>query len=251
MYRLANTCIRALLAAAVACTFAGIARAALIVVPNSLASVEGNVSMTLGPGIHYQQVFGASQFSAIPAGGAFVTHIAFRPDQSIDTPMVVLSSTNTNITLSTTGAAPEALSPFYANNIGPDVTTVFSGPLVLSTAGAGPDAGPKAFDAIITLMTPFLYDPAAGNLLLDMVFALTSPSTFRALDAHNSNTDGISRNLGTNPTQGTPNPIAFAVQFTTVARGAAVPEAGSLSLLALAALLLGGVARCRRCWSAR
>jgi hypothetical protein len=234
---------RDLLVLALAILAVGFAQAAVIVVPNSLAAVEGNLSMTLGPGQRYQQVFGAPQFSTIPSGGALITQIAFRPDQSIDTPMTVLSSTGVNITLSTTNAAPEALSLFYANNVGANVTTVFNGPLLLTTAGAGPNAGPKAFDAVITLMTPFLYDPAEGNLLLDMIFALTSPSTFRALDAHFSNTDGISRNLGTNPTQGTPNPIAFAVQFTTVPRVAPAPEPATLFLLALGTLVLALIAR--------
>src|SRR5690349_6742831 len=83
-----NRYVRSLtaMAFALALVSAGLAKAALIVAPNSLANVEGDVSQTLNIGLRYQQVFGASQFSAIPAGGAFLTQIAFRPDQTIDTP---------------------------------------------------------------------------------------------------------------------------------------------------------------------
>jgi hypothetical protein len=38
----------------------------------------------------------------------------------------------------------------------------------LSSAFTGPSIGPKEFDIVINLLTPFLYDPSAGDLLLDV-----------------------------------------------------------------------------------
>src|SRR5207249_8841041 len=73
------------------------------------------------------------------------------------------------IDLSTTSAGDDGLSTTYANNVGADDTVVFTrGALTLSSAFTGPPDGPKDFDIIITLTTPFLYNPALGNLLLDV-----------------------------------------------------------------------------------
>jgi hypothetical protein len=45
---------------------------------------------------------------------------------------------------------------------------VKSGSLTLSSAVTGPVGGPKDFDIFIDLDTPFIYDPAGGNLLMDI-----------------------------------------------------------------------------------
>ena len=79
-----------------------------------------------------------------------------------------LPSPNIRINLSTTSQVPDGLSNTFAENVGADDTVVFNGALPLSSAVTGPDGGPKAFDIVITLQTPFWYDPTAGNLLLDV-----------------------------------------------------------------------------------
>ena len=56
----------------------------------------------------------------------------------------------------------------FADNIGTNVTTVFSGSLPLSSQYAGPAGGPKAFDMVVNFTTPFVYNPSSGNLLLDI-----------------------------------------------------------------------------------
>jgi hypothetical protein len=83
------------------------------------------------------------------------------------------------------------LSATFANNVGADDTVVFSGPLSLSSAFTGPSAGPKDFDIVITLQTPFLYDPSAGNLLLDV--RNFSGGTTIQFDAEASDSDPVSR----------------------------------------------------------
>src|SRR5437870_5548328 len=52
-------------------------------VPNGLLNTNGNDASRLpfgylGP-VRYQQVYHASQFLRVPPGGAFITHIYFRP----------------------------------------------------------------------------------------------------------------------------------------------------------------------------
>ena len=51
----------------------------------------------------------------------------------------------------------------FANNVGADDTIVHSGSLFLSSAFTGPAGGPKGFDILIHLTTPFTYDPASGK----------------------------------------------------------------------------------------
>ena len=67
-----------------------------------------------------------------------------------------------------TPVTPTTLSPTYAANFGPTQTTVYSGALPLSSAVTGPAGGPKDFDIVINLQTPFFYNPAQGNLLIEV-----------------------------------------------------------------------------------
>ena len=73
------------------------------------------------------------------------------------------------INLSTTSATDDNLSLTFANNVGITDTIVFArGPLSLSSAFTGSANGPKDFDIVITLTTPFFYDPSMGNLLMEV-----------------------------------------------------------------------------------
>src|SRR5262249_52397617 len=65
-----------------------------------------------------------------------------------------------HITLSTTQFGDEGnpLSGTFANNVGGDLTDVFSGALTLTTAANG-NTPVSPFDYTITFQTPFLYDP--------------------------------------------------------------------------------------------
>src|SRR5262249_21659069 len=150
------------------------ASAAVVIVPNNLAATEGDISNGLPFNIgafslssqRYQQVFAASAFASV-SGPHLITQIAFRPDAQIGGAFSSIIP-NIQINLSTTSATPDGLSATFANNVGSDDTVVFSGSLSLSSAFTGPPGGPKAFDIIINLQTPFLYNPSAGNLLLDV-----------------------------------------------------------------------------------
>lgn len=179
------------------------ASAVTVVVPNSQAASEGdsanafpfNISSYFPPipSMRYQQVLQSSEFGAFN-GPAIITQIAFRPDAVYGNAFSsVLPSVQ--IDLSTTSAAPDALSPTFASNVGADATPVFNGSLPLSSAFAGPAGGPMSFDIVVNLTTPFFYDPAAGNLLLDVRNFGGGSTTF--FDIQNTSSDSTSRVFST------------------------------------------------------
>src|SRR5271156_4295689 len=111
----------------------GSASAANIVVPNSLANVEGETGNGLPfsnnwfgiPSLRYQQVYLASQFSAL-SGPSLITAIAFRPEGTDDGTAFSTTLPDVQIDLSTTSAAPGSLSATFANNVGVNDTVVHS-----------------------------------------------------------------------------------------------------------------------------
>jgi len=215
-----------------------------VVVPNSARTIEGdsnnsfpfNISIVGLPSQRYQQVYAASQFG----GGGLITQIVFRPDAGAGH---AFASTlpDMQIDLSTTSAADDGLSTTFANNVGADDTVVFArGALTLSSAFTGPPSGPKDFDIIITLTTPFLYNPALGNLLLDVRnFGAGSTCSF---DAVNTPGDGVSRlyNSNVNGTTGSTDSLGLVTGFNIV------PEPGTAMLLVGGGTLLALFGGCRR-----
>ena len=107
----------------------------------------------------YQQVYTSSLFP----GPYQITGLEFFNTQ--DNTGSVLNSGSVAISLSTTPADWNTLSSTYSNNIGANNTLVFSGTI----------GGPWSFPGTLTFnfSTPFLYDPAAGNLLMDVQTSLS------------------------------------------------------------------------------
>jgi hypothetical protein len=102
------------------------------------------------------------------------------------------------IQLSTTAAGDDESvslpSATFADNLGSDAKTVFSGALHLATAATG--TGPQPFDYTVSFSQPVMYDPADGNLLLDVTIpsgATVSGQGFGFLtfDTVNTIDDGI------------------------------------------------------------
>jgi hypothetical protein len=106
-------------------------------------------------GSEYQQVYSNTQFSSPIA----ITSLEFFNTQ-LDLGSTAMNSGTWTISLSTTSADWNTLSTTYASNLGGNNTLVFTGNLVQ----------PWAFgDTLqINLSTPFTYDPANGNLLMDI-----------------------------------------------------------------------------------
>src|SRR5205823_6352706 len=124
-----------------------------------------------------QQVYSGSAFGT---GVITITQIAF----SSTATTAGSSSANLTIGLSTTSLIPSNLSPSGITpstlssatpaNRGSDFLVVASGPITVTTT---PGQGlPRDFDFIIPLAVPFIYDPAAGNLLLDITYNSMPPS---------------------------------------------------------------------------
>jgi hypothetical protein len=204
------------------------------IVPSALTSVEGDTNngfpfnlANFGlSSMRYQQVYSSSEFSGL----FLITDIEFRPDAQTG---AAFSSTlsNIQIDLSTTTAAVDGLSSTFAVNVGSNDTVVYSGPLTLSSSDTGPAAGPKDFDIVIVLQTPFLYDPALGNLLLDVRnFGGGSTTQFDADDTFGDSTSRVF-SLSVSDLAGGADSLGLVTSFSG---SAAVPEPGTLALVGLA-----------------
>ena len=213
------------------------AHAQTIVAPNAFATTNGGSRASSAPFndvSRYQQIYAASQFSAL-SGPELITQIAFRPA----TNQRAFTHTDSHIQFdfSTNAEAVSSLSSTFANNVGSNDQVVYNSALTFTSTGA-PASGAGPFDIVVKLTNPFLYDPAAGNLVLDIrnfdpsftgFFDLGSDPSTRLVFVDNSTTSAT----------GTVQPFGLVTQFTFAP---AVPEASTtVSLGLLLALGMGGV----------
>ncbi len=238
---------------AVTAILSTVASAATVVAPNANTATlgSGQTNNPLGNerasgGGRYQQVYDAGQFSGFAASES-INKIAFRAKQPLFGTFINNSVTvsNVQIQLSTTtrsaafGAA-NYISGQFADNIGADVTTVYSGSLTLTT----PTSGTTAFGYVINLQTPFTYNKAGGNLLLDFIIpdnaSVTDNGTigYAQLDTVTDNlttSDGVASAFGAtgSGTIGANSTTGLVTQFSTV-----IPEPTSLAALSLASMVL-------------
>jgi len=145
-----------------------------IIVPNSLVITEGSSANSVPLSCialsteRYQQVYLASEFGS---GSCNINEIRFRTDAFNPAGPNMRTQNDVAIQFSTTSVSPMTLSTTFANNIGSDVTNVFSGNLAFGISPPCGLPGPCPFDTIINLQTPFPYNPSMGNLLLDISLA--------------------------------------------------------------------------------
>ena len=157
-----------------------------VVVPNNNVDMNANGSFKLPfncqgqppTGIRWQQIYIGSEVGR----AGLIDKVSFRlngvdegrlGDNGFDAvyPNVIIQ-------LSTTDKVPfeaegDPISTTFADNIGADVKTVYSGNLRLSPPNCFVEFPPQPgevcpFDVMIPLQEMFHYDPANGNLLLDM-----------------------------------------------------------------------------------
>ena len=154
-------------------------RAEVVVVPNTLATNDGDTSFTAPEGsavLRLMQIFDASQFGTL-SGPSFLTQFAWRPDTI---PGLAGPRTPTlRIYASTTSRSVDELSTTFADNLGTNNTLVFDGTLTVSTQNLPGPGNTRQFDIVYPFTTPFLYDPAAGNLLLDIQISSDSGSALQ------------------------------------------------------------------------
>ncbi|NQT38261.1 MAG: PEP-CTERM sorting domain-containing protein [Planctomycetes bacterium] len=218
-----------LVAVMVVCSTAQI-RADAIVAPNFLADTEGNANnkfpFSVEDSIRYQQVFNSSHFASF--GTQWITQIAFRPDAASSAFEATIKRIQIN--LSMTSVTADSMSSTFLDNVGIDDTEVYAeGALLLSSANTnGNEAGAKDFDIVISLTTPFLYDPSKGNLLLDV---RNSEGTKTAqFDSHGVAGDPISRAFvygSVDSLTGSTDTHGLVTQFSTTP----IPEPSTLAAL--------------------
>lgn len=119
------------------------------------------------------------------------------------------------------------------------------GSLSLSSADIGPAGGPKAFDILINLTTAFLYNPASGNLLLEVQNFGGGMTT--QFDSENMLGDPVSRVFtndvnGVNDATGNTDKQGLVTEFLAAA---VVPEPSSMVLFGSAALVFAAMRRRR------
>ena len=145
-----------------------------------------------GP-IHYQQVYAGSQFTNVPGGGEYIVAVSLRTDCSHSEGGP--TATNFEVRLSTTAKAPDELSAVFDENVGVDEMLAF-GPTSFGFGDNFPStcSHPHPLDSQILFTTPFFYDPAKGNLLIDIRHSgFKSERAFAVADAQNALGDGVSR----------------------------------------------------------
>lgn len=198
-----------------------------VVVPNSLATVDGNninsIPFDCGqngavPSMRYQQIYAGGQ-----VGSGSITQVAFR--DGVFAPTVI---PNVTIRMSTSSKAVTGLSTTFANNVGADVATVFSGNLTLSGSGG---ATPGPFDIVIPLQTPFPFNGANGNLLLDVTIPTCVKTAFFDADVQDLTAIGIARvySFTSGATTGRDDDGSWGglvTQFSGVTTGCTSPKTG-------------------------
>jgi hypothetical protein len=223
-----------------------LASAQVIVAPNTNdANSDNRWPFFTSGGMRYQQVYDSSQFSAL-SSPELITQIAFRPSPFLSTAFTTTLA-DVQIDFSTISAGAGALSTTFANNVGANDTVDYSGALTLSSSDTQ-----GVFDTTITLTTPFLYDPSAGNLLMDVrnIDGATAfiGSEFFAADNTGSVTSRVFGAEGNpNATAGTADNLGLITQFTFQSQQpAGTPEPGSLALLAAGGAVFSVVRRQRK-----
>ena len=156
------------------CLTAGAAWADTLVVPLGLEETEGNTYSSY-PFETYVldttyarrlQMFDPSFFEAYP-DGMVITGIAFRRDGGPLRGSVDAFYPEVEVRLSTSPRLPSEGTRWFEDNIGPDETLVFDGPVSWKTPYTPGQVHP--FDLRMPFDRPFTYIPGQGSLAIDII----------------------------------------------------------------------------------
>lgn len=207
------------------------------VVPRFLETVEGSVENTGGDpfpnGWRIQFIYSGSEFGDLPDSHRLINEMRWRPDSSTSAP--VTSTEPWEIRVSTTQKSPNTISATYDENIDSPQTLVLSGEITQVTTNTGPAEGPREFDIVFPFDTPFRYDPAEGNLLVDIInLGPVDGTDFDLTPDLHAGTNGLGGGVG--DPNGFTNPVApnvFRDQIVP-AEFVFIPEPSGLVLSAIA-----------------
>lgn len=193
--------------------------------------------------MRYQQVFSADAFAPFGSVGVLITEIAFETGFVFDS-----RQPRFQINLSTTLRPVDGLSEVFAENVGGDDAVVF-GPAPLYWVNPNPGCNFCPFALLLPLAQPFYFDPAEGNLLLDVRNFQPEPfvserSYARPFVAIGTSGDRVSRVWApaVDATSGTVDTMGLVALFTFTP----VPEPSSAILVALGLCAFAIRAFCQR-----
>lgn len=147
-----------------------------VVIPNGTANAPGNssnafpwgTSAATWPGLRLMCVYGSVNFTAQNVSAPIlINQLKWRPN---DTTGAVTGGTfaTATVELSTSPTGFGGITTNYATNHGADRTVVYSGSVVHTPTPGSAGWTPQSWCVDIMLTTPFLYDPAAGDLVIDV-----------------------------------------------------------------------------------
>src|SRR5262245_34149435 len=157
----------------------------------------GNVfpwATTAYPGMRIMNIYDSSHFTAAPTPVTtpiLITSLKWRADNTLAT-WTGGTYPNCQVRLATAAVDYTAASTNWAANVGPDVTTVYSGTVTVSPGTVTSTTTPGPFHVTITLSTPFIYDPNAGDLVIDTEHAPSAYTggTLQAFDVMTTAVNG-------------------------------------------------------------
>jgi hypothetical protein len=226
-----------------------------VIAPGSAGNAQGPAPLRYygDSGSRVQQIYDGSFFS----GPVEISGLSFRAypgaapsgffsnSVSVSDILVRLSTTAVSAN-EASGLQPSAT---FASNLGADLTTVYSGALTLTTAATG--TGPQPFDYTINFASPFSYNPAGGNLLLDVLIPVGASVSgggfgFLTFDNANTNNDGVRSIVEINSGGATQGFLDTSAAITAFETTAAVPEPSAWALMIGGFMLTGSALRMRR-----
>jgi len=147
-----------------------------VVSPSSAKNSEGNLSgnpIAGAPG-RVQFLYLGSDFAQLPATHRQIAAFNYRADGAQNQP-INWTYPDVEVWMSTTNRT--SLLSVFADNHGPNKTKVHDGSLTFPIVATPPAEGPKDFGQGTPLDTPFFYDPSQGNLLVELAYVVTGPSS--------------------------------------------------------------------------
>jgi hypothetical protein len=191
-----------------------------------------------------QDIAHRSEFDALPVGGSWLTEIRRRPDGAV--PVGAVSSFGrVQFSLSVTQVDPLDISSTFADNITGTPVEVYNAAWSSTVINPNPPgAQTRPFDFRFPLETPYFYNPAEGNLLIDWIWEMPGSGVngLARFDLDASNAFPEKRNIWSGPL-GVDSPVSTDDRFTAIIEYVFVPEPSSLTLFAMM-LVLGSL--CRR-----
>lgn len=153
-----------------AALLAGALAGQTLVVPAVAIGADGNSSTTWPldvANIRMVYVYDSSHFTGQGiTTPVLLTGLSFRANAA--TTSWAGGTSNMVLGLSTAAVDYNSISTTFASNHGPDLATVFSGPLT-TPPGSATAGTPGPFYVTIPFSSPFLYDPSQGDLAIEYV----------------------------------------------------------------------------------